>query len=72
MWEYGCVRCQQYHRECDPLYQPHIMCQSKHGLRFVGIEEAIARAAAVAHFAADPPTPGATDDATRAFIDGAN
>jgi hypothetical protein len=32
--EYGCVRCQAYHGESDgPIYQEHIMSQSKHGLR---------------------------------------
>lgn len=32
--EYGCVRCQAYHGESDgPVYQEHIMWQSKHGMR---------------------------------------
>lgn len=29
---YGCTRCQREHVEgLDPLYEPHIMSQSKHG-----------------------------------------
>ena len=56
MYEYGCVRCQSYHRECDALYGPHLYFQSKHGLRFVPVEEAIARAAAVAHFRCEKVT----------------
>jgi hypothetical protein len=35
MWEYGCVKCQKYHREGEELYEPHIGFQSKHGLREV-------------------------------------
>jgi len=32
--EYGCVRCQAYHRESDgPIYAEHILWQSKHGIR---------------------------------------
>jgi hypothetical protein len=50
MYEYGCCLCQQYHNEADPLYAAHIMSQSKHGPRFVPVEEAIIRAAAVAEF----------------------
>lgn len=30
--EYGCVRCQKYHRQLiDPEYEAHILDQSKHG-----------------------------------------
>ena len=29
---YGCVRCQQYHYEGEPLYATHIGFQSKHGM----------------------------------------
>ena len=31
--DYGCVRCQQYHEEGDPLYEEHKFFQSKHGIR---------------------------------------
>ena len=50
MWEYGCVRCQKYHREDEPIYAEHLMLQSKHGPRFVEVDEAIVRAAARAKF----------------------
>ena len=33
LWNYGCVQCQQYHFEGDPLYTEHIMRQDKHGLK---------------------------------------
>lgn len=55
MYEYGCVRCQGYHREGDALYDAHLYFQSKHGLRFVTLEQAIIEAAAVAHFACEKP-----------------
>ena len=29
---YGCVKCQDYHYEPEPIYQDHILSQSKHGL----------------------------------------
>lgn len=29
---YGCVRCQHYHYEGDPLFSAHKMFQSKHGM----------------------------------------
>ena len=29
--EYGCVKCQTYHVEGDPLYEAHLYFQSKHG-----------------------------------------
>lgn len=30
--EYGCVKCQKYHRRgIDDLYEPHLFFQSKHG-----------------------------------------
>jgi hypothetical protein len=45
MYEYGCVRCQKYHREDEAIYAEHIMCQSKHGPRLVDVEEAVLRAA---------------------------
>ena len=50
MYEYGCCRCQTYHREGEAVYAEHIMWQSKHGPRWVSIERAIIEAAAVAHF----------------------
>jgi hypothetical protein len=31
--DYGCVKCQKYHREGDPLYTLHLFHQSKHGIR---------------------------------------
>lgn len=32
--EYGCCLCQQWHAEgLDPLFEPHLMAQSKIGLR---------------------------------------
>jgi hypothetical protein len=31
--EYGCCKCQQFHREDEPIYEEHIMRQSKHGWR---------------------------------------
>lgn len=31
--EYGCVKCQKYHREGDDLYDAHLMWQSKHGIQ---------------------------------------
>ena len=31
--EFGCVLCQKWHREGEPLYQDHILFQSKHGIR---------------------------------------
>jgi len=33
VWYYGCVECQQYHYQGDPLYDAHIWRQDKHGLR---------------------------------------
>ena len=31
---YGCCRCQRNHAEgLDPLYEAHLMSQSKHGVR---------------------------------------
>jgi hypothetical protein len=29
---YGCVRCQAYHYEDEPLFAGHILFQSKHGV----------------------------------------
>jgi hypothetical protein len=29
--EYGCVRCQTWHKYGDPLFGPHLADQSKHG-----------------------------------------
>jgi hypothetical protein len=31
--EYGCVRCQTYHIEGDPLFEEHLYFQSKQGIR---------------------------------------
>jgi hypothetical protein len=36
---YGCVKCQKYHFECDPLYQEHIMSQSKEGIQEMPVSE---------------------------------
>lgn len=34
--EYGCTVCQQLHREgSDPLFEPHLYHQSKHGWHYV-------------------------------------
>lgn len=33
MLAYGCVKCQAWHYERDPLYRAHAMFQSKHGTR---------------------------------------
>lgn len=44
--EYGCVRCQTYHTEGQPLFAEHIMSQSKHGVREVDVYTAIIEAAA--------------------------
>jgi hypothetical protein len=30
---YGCVQCQMYHNEGDPLYTAHLIFQSKHGVQ---------------------------------------
>ena len=48
MWEYGCVRCRKYHREDESIYQEHIYFRSKHGPRFVPVEEAITSAGTLA------------------------
>lgn len=31
--DFGCVICQAYHREGEPLYEAHLMYKSKHGIR---------------------------------------
>lgn len=31
--DYGCVKCQKYHREGDLLYEEHLYFQSKHSIR---------------------------------------
>jgi hypothetical protein len=31
---YGCVRCQQRHYTGQPIYQQHILHQSKHGISY--------------------------------------
>jgi hypothetical protein len=42
--EYGCVECQLYHAEGDPLYAQHLFRQSKHGTRCVpGLEMILRR-----------------------------
>ena len=41
MKAYGCCWCQTEHLECDPLYGPHLMSQSKHGLYEVDVYVAI-------------------------------
>jgi hypothetical protein len=35
MRQYGCVKCQTIHTEPEPLFQEHIMHQSKHGWNYV-------------------------------------
>ena len=30
---YGCVKCQVYHYDDEPLFEAHIMRQDKHGIR---------------------------------------
>lgn len=30
---YGCVKCQIYHLEDEPIYKEHIYYQSKHGIQ---------------------------------------
>lgn len=37
MWEYGCVKCQKWHRDNEAIYAEHIMFQSKHGPREVRV-----------------------------------
>jgi hypothetical protein len=45
--EYGCVRCQKYHREGrDAEFRDHLFWQSKHGTREVDVYQAIVEAAA--------------------------
>lgn len=44
--EYGCTRCQTYHREPDPLYREHLVWQSKHSYREVDVYTAITEIAA--------------------------
>ena len=46
--EYGCTMCQRYHREPESLFEQHIGCQSKHGMREIDVYTAIVEAAAVA------------------------
>lgn len=36
--QYGCVKCQTTHTEPDPLFQEHIIHQSKHGWKWVAVE----------------------------------
>lgn len=44
--EYGCCRCQGYHREGEPLFEPHLFWQSKHSYRERDVYDAILEAAA--------------------------
>lgn len=37
---YGCVECQRDHFEDEALYKPHLMRQSKHGIKQVSVEYA--------------------------------
>jgi len=37
---YGCVECQKDHFEDEGLYKPHLLRQSKHGIRQVSVEYA--------------------------------
>jgi hypothetical protein len=32
-YSYGCCRCQKRHMTGDPLFEAHIMDQSKHGMK---------------------------------------
>ena len=43
---YGCCRCQTEHMEDSPLFDAHIMWQSKHGIYDVSVETAILAAMA--------------------------
>jgi hypothetical protein len=36
---YGCVKCQAYHFEGEPLFQEHILDQSKHGIQQMPVTE---------------------------------
>ncbi len=38
---YGCCRCQTEHMEDEPLFDAHIMWQSKHGIYEVSFEVAV-------------------------------
>lgn len=58
MWEYGCVKCQTWHREDEPIYAEHLCWQSKHGPRFVPVEQAIIQAAMLAGMKCEKPTNG--------------
>jgi hypothetical protein len=46
--EFGCCRCQAYHREGEPLFAAHLMFQSKNSYREVDVFTAIVEAAAAA------------------------
>jgi hypothetical protein len=37
---YGCVECQRDHFEDEGLYKPHLLRQSKHGIKTMSVEYA--------------------------------